>query len=95
MMKFILISVVTVLLLAANVFFGAVHIHVEEICAILGNGMTEGDPVSYIVWGSRIPQAITALLAGAGLAVSGLMLQTAFRNPLSRSAETPQWWPVR
>ena len=83
MMKFILISVVTVLLLAANVFFGAVHIHVEEICAILGNGMTEGDPVSYIVWGSRIPQAITALLAGAGLAVSGLMLQTAFRNPLA------------
>ena len=83
MMKFILISVVTVLLLAANVFFVAVHIHVEEICAILGNGMTEGDPVSYIVWGSRIPQAITALLAGAGLAVSGLMLQTAFRNPLA------------
>ena len=35
------------------------------------------------MWGSRIPQAITALLAGAGLAVSGLMLQTAFRNPLA------------
>ena len=37
----------------------------------------------FIVTGSRLPMAVTALLAGGGLAVSGLMLQTAFRNPLA------------
>jgi iron complex transport system permease protein len=37
----------------------------------------------YIVMESRLPQAITAMLCGGGLAVSGLLLQTAFRNPLA------------
>ena len=82
-MRFLLITLLTVVLLALNVFFGAVHIPFQDICGILSQGMAEGDPVSYIVWGSRVPQAVTALLAGAGLAVSGLMLQTAFRNPLA------------
>ena len=36
-----------------------------------------------IVWKSRIPQALTALVAGAGLSVSGLQMQTVFRNPLA------------
>ena len=37
----------------------------------------------YIVMESRLPQAITAMLCGASLAISGLMLQTAFKNPLA------------
>lgn len=41
------------------------------------------DPLTFIVLGSRLPQAVTAILAGAALTVSGLMLQTAFRNPLA------------
>lgn len=36
-----------------------------------------------IIWKSRIPQALTALVAGAGLSVSGLQMQTVFRNPLA------------
>ena len=36
-----------------------------------------------IVWKSRLPQALTALAAGAGLAISGLQMQTVFRNPLA------------
>jgi len=36
-----------------------------------------------IVWKSRVPQSLTALVAGAGLAVSGLQMQTVFRNPLA------------
>jgi iron complex transport system permease protein len=36
-----------------------------------------------IIWSSRVPQALTALMAGAGLAVSGLQMQTVFRNPLA------------
>ena len=38
---------------------------------------------SFILWESRLPQALTALLCGGALAVCGLMLQTAFKNPLA------------
>ena len=38
---------------------------------------------AFIIWESRLPQAVTALLCGAALAASGLMLQTAFNNPLA------------
>lgn len=52
---------------------------------ILTDNISEGVRPSwvYIVIGSRLPQAITALLAGSALAISGLMLQTLFRNPLA------------
>lgn len=45
----------------------------------------EGEPVAWqnIVWKSRLPQALTALVAGAGLSISGLQMQTIFRNPLA------------
>lgn len=82
-MRFIILSILTVLLLVANVFFGAIHIPASEVAEILGGGMNMDNPLGYIVVGSRTPQALTALLAGAGLAVTGLMLQTAFRNPLA------------
>ena len=49
---------------------------------LFGKGVEEG-PFTFIVLGSRLPQAVTAILAGAALTVSGLMLQTAFRNPLA------------
>ena len=49
---------------------------------ICGNG---DEPVTWqnIIWKSRFPQALTALVAGAGLAISGLQMQTVFRNPLA------------
>ena len=49
---------------------------------LCGNG---GEPVTWqnIIWKSRLPQALTALVAGAGLSVSGLQMQTVFRNPLA------------
>ena len=82
-MRFILLIAATILLFVLNLFFGSVSISPSEVLAVLtGNAPSEG-PVGYIILGSRLPQAITALLAGAGLAVSGLLLQTAFRNPLA------------
>lgn len=66
----------------ASLFIGAVHIPAERVIdVLLGRGVD--DAVDYIILGSRLPQAITALLAGAALAVSGLMMQTMFRNPLA------------
>ena len=70
-------------LTAANLFFGSVDIPVEAVIRTLMGQEVEKDSWSFIVWEARVPQAITALLCGAALAGSGLMLQTAFNNPLA------------
>lgn len=78
----LLLSGVLVVLFALNIFVGSVAIPVDATMRIL-----LGDEVKpswyYIVMQSRLPQAVTATLAGGALAVSGLLLQTAFRNPLA------------
>lgn len=83
MTRIIGLTALTLLLMAANVFFGAIDIPAAKIWAILTGLHTEDPALEFIVLGSRLPQAVTALLAGAGLAASGLMLQTVFRNPLA------------
>ena len=67
-----------------NLFLGSVDIPFRSIWNIL-LGMEEGESVIWqnIIWKSRVPQALTAMVAGAGLAVSGLQMQTVFRNPLA------------
>ena len=67
-----------------NLFLGSVDIPFRSIWNILW-GMVEGESVIWqnIIWKSRVPQALTAMVAGAGLAVSGLQMQTVFRNPLA------------
>ncbi|MDR0394346.1 MAG: iron ABC transporter permease [Tannerella sp.] len=70
-------------LFAANLIFGAVSIPFGEVLRILSGGDTEHVAWQHIVLQSRFPQAITALLAGSSLAVSGLLLQTLFKNPLA------------
>ena len=73
-----------VLLFAANLVVGAVDIPAADVFGILFGTKTDTPPSwQYIVMQNRLPQAITAMLCGASLAVSGLMLQTAFRNPLA------------
>lgn len=82
-MKFVVLTIISILLFAANLFFGAIHIPAGDVAGILfGRGEVD-QALRFIVLDSRLPQAITAFLAGAGLAISGLMLQTAFRNPLA------------
>lgn len=83
MTKFIILALLTLVLFVANVFFGAVHIPAADVFSALIGRLSPDDAVGFIILGSRLPQAATALLAGAGLGVSGLMLQTAFRNPLA------------
>lgn len=81
-MKFIGVTFLIVTLFLLNIFFGSVEIPASQVIDILLGGESHG-AAGFIVTGSRLPMAVTALLAGAGLAVSGLMLQTAFRNPLA------------
>ena len=84
-----------VFLFFANLAWGSVNIPFKEVIGILTSSGTEvshtlmGADVTlesanrYIILESRLPQAITALLSGAALAASGLLLQTAFHNPLA------------
>ena len=79
----ILMTLLIVILFAINLVVGAVDIPVKEVVNILMGGRSDHPSWEYIVLQSRLPQGITAMLCGASLAVSGLMLQTAFRNPLA------------
>ncbi len=72
-----------VVLFVLNLIMGSVKIPVEDVVRILLGDETQKASWQFIVLQSRLPQAMTALLCGAALAVSGLMLQTAFRNPLA------------
>jgi iron complex transport system permease protein len=80
--KFIVLFVSIVVLLVLNLLLGTVRIPVGEILTILMGGDAAEIPTN-IVLQSRLPQALTAIAAGAGLAVSGLQMQTVFRNPLA------------
>ncbi len=78
------LAVMTVLLLVLNLTTGSVRIPMEDVIAVLtGDDAGVKDSWRYIVREVRLPEAVTALLAGAALSVSGLLLQTAFRNPLA------------
>ncbi len=80
--RFSILILLTLLLFIANLFFGAISIPADDVInALFGKG--EDNTLRFIVTGSRLPQAITAVGAGAGLGVAGLLLQTAFRNPLA------------
>ena len=82
-LRFLLLGLLTAVLFILNIFFGAVHIDASVVLDILTGYGLDDDPLNFIILESRLPQAITALLAGAALGVSGLLLQTAFRNPLA------------
>ena len=75
------IVAVGLLLFVMNLCFGSVSIPMKEIWAAVFGG--EEFTYRAIVLDYRLPQAITALLAGIGLSVSGLLMQTLFRNPLA------------
>ncbi|GHT39041.1 iron ABC transporter [Bacteroidia bacterium] len=70
-------------LFLCNLFFGSVHIPAGAVWDILTGQPAERAAWAGIVLQSRLPQALTALFSGAALAVSGLMLQTLFQNPLA------------
>ena len=62
---------------------GSVRIPIEEIVAVLLGGDASKPAWATIVLKFRLPKALTAMLAGAALSVSGLQMQTLFRNPLA------------
>lgn len=87
--RFIILLIAIVVLTVVNLLIGSVSIPVKDVCKILLSflplqGLGETPEIwANIVMKSRLPQALTAITAGAGLAVSGLQMQTVFRNPLA------------
>ena len=77
------LCLVIVVLFASNLLLGSVSIPAEDVMRILLGDPNEKASWRFIILESRLPQAITAMFCGASLAVSGLMLQTVFRNPLA------------
>lgn len=77
------LGVLILLLFALNLLLGSVSIPADAVWRILMGDNSEKASWQFIVLQSRLPQAITAMFCGASLAVSGLMLQTVFRNPLA------------
>jgi len=79
-----LIILVTILVLVFfNLVLGSVAIPWGSVWNIFWGSQEEPVTWQNIVWKSRLPQALTALVAGAGLSISGLQMQTVFRNPLA------------
>ncbi|MDE5962444.1 MAG: iron ABC transporter permease, partial [Alistipes sp.] len=75
-----LMALAVVLLGLLNLVIGTVEIPLRSVMRILfGEGAEEGEIRRNIILKSRLPQALTALMAGAGLSVSGLQMQTVFR----------------
>ncbi len=80
---FILFSLLLLLCFLTNISMGSVRIPFSQILSVLLGGETEKPSWTYIVLNYRLPKAVMAVLTGAGLAVSGLLMQTLFRNPLA------------
>ncbi|PXX98905.1 iron ABC transporter [Marinifilum breve] len=76
------LGLIIIALLLLDLIFGSVNIPFEKVFAIL-SGSEVKTSWNYIVLNFRLPKALTAILVGAGLSVTGLMMQTLFRNPLA------------
>ena len=80
--KLIFVAAVIIVLLLLNLLLGSVKIPATDVLGIL-LGDRSNEIFSNIILKSRLTQALVAIVAGAGLAVSGLQMQTVFRNPLA------------
>lgn len=62
---------------------GSISISLSDTLHAIFGGKLEDTSLQYIIWNYRMPKACTAILVGGGLALSGLLMQTLFRNPLA------------
>lgn len=79
-LTFLLLLLALFLCFTINISLGSVSIPFEDTLSAIFGGQIQNQ---YIIWNYRIPKALTAILVGSGLALSGLLMQTLFRNPLA------------
>ncbi|MEJ4087158.1 iron ABC transporter permease [Galbibacter orientalis] len=82
-LQFIVLAILLVVFFLINISLGSVKIPIKEIVNILTGNQIEKQSWEYIILNYRLPKAFTAILVGSGLSISGLLMQTLFRNPLA------------
>ena len=80
---FLFLSLTLILSLLLNISLGQVAIPIKEVFKSLSGSSASKETWEYIIINFRLPKAITAILVGIGLSISGLLMQTMFRNPLA------------
>lgn len=80
---FIVLIIILIIIGFINISLGSVYIPLKAILASFLNGEVERESWKTIVLNYRLPKAITAIIVGSGLSISGLLMQTLFRNPLA------------
>jgi iron complex transport system permease protein len=81
--QFIVLFIALIAAFLVNLGMGSVSIPLDEIISVFIGNDASKETWRYIIIDYRLPKAVTAMLAGGGLAVSGLLMQTLFRNPLA------------
>ena len=81
--QFVLLVLVILICFLINICLGSVNIAFIDTLKIIFSPVSEESSFAYIIWNYRLPKAITAILVGSGLSLSGLLMQTLFRNPLA------------
>jgi iron complex transport system permease protein len=72
-----------VFLFLLNISLGSINIPIKDVYTSLLHETCSKDSWNYIILNYRLPKAIVAILIGIGLSISGLLMQTLFRNPLA------------
>jgi iron complex transport system permease protein len=80
---FLILTIGLVCLFIINISLGSVSIPIKEVFSSLIGGSSSKETWQYIIINYRLPKAIAAVLVGMGLSISGLLMQTLFRNPLA------------
>ena len=80
---FIVLALLLLVFFLLNISLGSIKIPVNEVFNCLTGKNTTKETWEYIILNYRLPKAMTAILVGMGLSVSGLLMQTLFRNPLA------------
>ncbi|VAW26463.1 Vitamin B12 ABC transporter, permease protein BtuC, partial [hydrothermal vent metagenome] len=80
---FVLLTLALLLTIFINISLGSVSIPLKQIFLSFFTGDVEKESWKSIILNYRLPKAITAIIVGSGLSISGLLMQTLFRNPLA------------
>jgi iron complex transport system permease protein len=80
---FIFLTIGIIFLFLINISLGSVSIPIKDVINSLMGGNSSKEAWEYIIINYRLPKAIAAILVGMGLSISGLLMQTLFRNPLA------------
>lgn len=83
----LILGVLAIALFCLDIMLGSVAIPFKEVFRIVTTGESDDRAWLFIIEKIRLPKACTAILAGCGLSVSGLQMQTLFRNPLAGPSE--------